>query len=106
LDVSLKETHICVVDAQGVVLARGREVTHPELLAKTIRSLAPVARAARQIRIVSPQFLTQPDTPHHLSMVLSNRGSVRQAPSDRHRRVQGCLRGLLGLVVAACRMMA
>ena len=44
LDVSLKETHLYVVDAQGVVLAQGREVTHPELLAKTIRSLAPAAR--------------------------------------------------------------
>jgi len=31
LDVSLKETHICVVDANGEVVARGREVTHPEL---------------------------------------------------------------------------
>lgn len=44
LDVSLKETHICVVDGDGAVLARGREVTHPELLAKAIRSLAPAAR--------------------------------------------------------------
>ena len=32
LDVSLKETHICVVDGSGAVVARGREVTQPELL--------------------------------------------------------------------------
>ncbi len=31
LDVSLKETHYCVVDADGVELARGREVTRASL---------------------------------------------------------------------------
>ena len=44
LDISLKETHICVVDGAGAVLARGRETTHPELLAATITRLAPSAR--------------------------------------------------------------
>ena len=44
LDVSLKETHICVVDGKGKVLARGREATQPELLAKAINDLAPAAR--------------------------------------------------------------
>jgi predicted NBD/HSP70 family sugar kinase len=29
LDVSLKETHICVVDGSGAVVARCREATHP-----------------------------------------------------------------------------
>jgi hypothetical protein len=33
LDVSVKETHVCVVDAPGAVLARARETTHPGLLA-------------------------------------------------------------------------
>ena len=32
LDVSLKETHFCVMDGTGEVVARGREATHPELL--------------------------------------------------------------------------
>lgn len=41
LDVSLKETHICVVDRDGVVLAREREATQPELLAARIGLLAP-----------------------------------------------------------------
>ncbi len=41
LDVSLKETHICVVDESGTVVARGREATQPELLAAAIRRLAP-----------------------------------------------------------------
>jgi transposase len=41
LDVSLKETHICVVDESGKVIARGREATQPELLAAAIRRLAP-----------------------------------------------------------------
>ena len=41
LDVSLKETHICVVDGSGAVVARGREVTQPELLAAAIGKLAP-----------------------------------------------------------------
>lgn len=41
LDVSVKETHICVVDANGAVVARGREVSHPELLARAIADLAP-----------------------------------------------------------------
>lgn len=45
LDVSLKETHICVVDESGAVVARGREVTHPELLAKAIEALAPALRS-------------------------------------------------------------
>jgi hypothetical protein len=36
LDVSMKETHICVVDGDGRVLGRGREVTQPELLAAAI----------------------------------------------------------------------
>lgn len=40
LDVSLKETHFCVVDETGSVLARGREVTRPDLLASAIRGLA------------------------------------------------------------------
>lgn len=44
LDVSLKETHICVVDAAGTVLARGREATQPELLAAAIGRLSPSAR--------------------------------------------------------------
>jgi len=44
LDVSLKETHICVVDGAGAVLARGREATQPELLAKAIEALAPAVR--------------------------------------------------------------
>ena len=41
LDVSLKQTHICVVDGRGVVLARGREATQPELLARAIADLSP-----------------------------------------------------------------
>lgn len=41
LDVSLRETHISVVDAAGTVVARGREVTQPELLADAITWLAP-----------------------------------------------------------------
>lgn len=41
LDVSLKVTHICVVDKDGAVVARAREVTHPELLAAAIKKLAP-----------------------------------------------------------------
>ena len=44
LDVSLKETHIWVVDGAGAVIARDREVTHPELLAAAIGRLAPAAR--------------------------------------------------------------
>ncbi|MFQ5507928.1 MAG: IS110 family transposase [Leptospirillia bacterium] len=44
LDVSLKETHICVVDGAGEVVARGREATQPERLAKAIGDLAPEAR--------------------------------------------------------------
>lgn len=43
LDVSLNETHICVVDGSGRVVSRGREVTHPELVAAAIRRLAPRA---------------------------------------------------------------
>jgi transposase len=44
LDVSLKETHICVVDGSGAVVSRGREVTHPELVAGAIGRVAPCAR--------------------------------------------------------------
>lgn len=44
LDVSLKETHFCVVDGAGVEVACGREVTHPELLARALRRHAPSAR--------------------------------------------------------------
>jgi transposase len=44
LDVSQKETHICVVDAAGAVVARGREATCPELLADALARLAPAAR--------------------------------------------------------------
>jgi transposase len=44
LDVSLKETHFCVVDGAGVEVARGREVTHPELLARALARHAPGAR--------------------------------------------------------------
>lgn len=43
LDVSQKETHICVVDRSGKVLDQGREATQPDLLAKAIRRLAPSA---------------------------------------------------------------
>ena len=46
LDVSQKETHICVVDDAGTVLARAREVTHPGLLASALGRLAPCARVA------------------------------------------------------------
>ncbi len=44
LDVSVKETHYCVVDGTGAVVARGREATHPELLAGALRVHAPAAR--------------------------------------------------------------
>ena len=44
LDVSLKETHFCVVDGAGAVLARGREATQPELLAAALARHAPAAR--------------------------------------------------------------
>lgn len=44
LDVSVKETHFCVVDAAGVELARGREVTRPDLLAAALSRHAPCAR--------------------------------------------------------------
>lgn len=44
LDVSLKEPHYCVVDADGVELARGREVTRPDLLAAALSRVAPSAR--------------------------------------------------------------
>ncbi len=44
LDVSLKETHICVVEGSGAVLARAREATQPELLAAVLGKLAPAAR--------------------------------------------------------------
>ena len=44
LDVSLKETHFCVVDEAGVELVRGREVTQPELLAAALARHAPAAR--------------------------------------------------------------
>lgn len=43
LDVSLKETHFCVMDGAGEVVARGREVTHPELLARALKRHAPGA---------------------------------------------------------------
>ncbi len=46
LDVSLKETHICVVDGSGAIVARGREATQPELLADAIARLAPCAKLA------------------------------------------------------------
>ncbi len=44
LDVSLKETHLCLVDQAGKVLGRRREVSRPDLLASAIRSLAPEVR--------------------------------------------------------------
>lgn len=44
LDVSLKETHFCVVDEAGVERARGREATRPELLAAALLRHAPFAR--------------------------------------------------------------
>jgi transposase len=43
LDVSLKETHFCVMDATGAVVFRGREATHPELLAQALGRDAPEA---------------------------------------------------------------
>ncbi len=44
LDVSLKETHFCVVDGAGAVVFRGREATQPELLAQALCRHAPDAR--------------------------------------------------------------
>jgi transposase len=44
LDVSLKETHFCVMDGAGAVVARAREATHPELLAHALARQAPAAR--------------------------------------------------------------
>ena len=44
LDVSLKETHYCVLDAAGEEVARGREVTRPDLLASALARSAPFAR--------------------------------------------------------------
>jgi transposase len=44
LDVSLKETHFCVLDGTGAVVFRGREATQPELLAQALSRHAPAAR--------------------------------------------------------------
>jgi len=41
LDVSLKETHVCVVDETGTAVAVCREATRPDLLASAIGRLAP-----------------------------------------------------------------
>lgn len=41
LDVSLEDTHLCVVDGSGAVTARAVARTDPDDLAKAIRSLAP-----------------------------------------------------------------
>ena len=46
LDVSLKETHFCVLDGAGSVVFRGREATHPELLSRAL------ARHAADARVV------------------------------------------------------
>lgn len=43
LDVSLKETEICVVDAGGAIAARDRVSTEPDLLAAALERLAPRA---------------------------------------------------------------
>ena len=44
LDVSVKETHFCVMDGAGVELARGREETRPDLLVAALWRHAPGAR--------------------------------------------------------------
>ena len=46
LDVSVKETHLCLVNEDGSVVARGREATHPALLAAAIGKLGPSVELA------------------------------------------------------------
>ncbi len=51
LDVSDKQTHICLVDGAGAVLWRGRCASDPDVIAKTLakhtaKLLASLARAA------------------------------------------------------------
>jgi transposase len=41
LDVSDKSTHVCVVDAKGVVLWSGACATDPEVIARTLKARAP-----------------------------------------------------------------
>ncbi len=44
LDVSLKETSVCVLDAEGAVVWRGQCRSEPAALAATVRKRAPEAR--------------------------------------------------------------
>ena len=46
LDVSLKQTHLCAVDASGAVIGRACETTQPDLLARAIGALCPSAKLA------------------------------------------------------------
>ena len=52
----IRPSHICVVDGRGKVLARGREATQPELLAKAIQALAPATRSSGDTKLFSPTF--------------------------------------------------
>ena len=44
MDVSLKETSICVVDGSGVIVSEGTVISEPEAIAELIRAKAPHAK--------------------------------------------------------------
>lgn len=60
LDVSLKETHFCVMDGAGDVVSRGRDATQPALLAQALARHALSARVVtevtRQVAICGQQL--------------------------------------------------
>lgn len=58
LDVSLKETHFCMLDGTGGVAARGREATHPELLALAPSRHAPETPRWEVLPIERPMIQT------------------------------------------------
>ena len=83
LDVSLKETHVCVVDGGGAVVARGREATQPELLAAAIGRLAPAARVVVLETGGQSSWLHRELTAHGVAAVIVDARRAKAALSCR-----------------------
>ena len=55
MDVSVKETSICVIDDDGEIRCEGTVISHPEAISAFIQTKAPQARRASVSRLARPR---------------------------------------------------
>jgi hypothetical protein len=73
LDVSMEETHVCVVDRDGKIILEARTPTAPKTIAAALAKGPPVERVLFETGRMAPTLFTWPDGAGHA-------GGLRREP--------------------------